>query len=94
MIISNKGMTVIKVIKGSREDVFVDFAVVVNSLKGALVEGGMSSDKAEALIMDMVKVGFEDEENECSGSKQRKDTIDEAVDRLFDAIFHNASKEE
>lgn len=54
----------------------------------------MSSDKAEALIMDMVKVGFEDEENECSGSKQRKDTIDEAVDRLFDAIFHNASKEE
>lgn len=94
MIISNKGMTVIKVIKGSREDVFVDFAVVVHSLKGALVEGGMSSDKAEALIMDMVKIGFEDEENECSGSKQRKDTIDEAVDRLFDAIFHNASKEE
>lgn len=45
-------------------------------------------------VKDMVKVGFEDEENECSGSKQRKDTIDEAVDRLFDAIFHNASKEE
>ena len=66
MIRSNKGMTVIK---GSREDVFADFVVVVNSLKGALVEGGMSSDKAEALIMDMVKVRFEDEENECSGSK-------------------------
>lgn len=54
----------------------------------------MSSDKAEALIMDIVKFGFKYEENECSGSKQRKDTIDEAVDRLFDAIFHNASKEE
>lgn len=49
MIRSNKGMTVIK---GSREDVFADFAVVVHSLKGALVESGMSSDKAEALIMD------------------------------------------
>lgn len=32
MIRSNKGMTVIK---GSREDVFADFAVVVHSLKGA-----------------------------------------------------------
>ena len=53
MIISNKGMTVIKVMEeGSREDVFVDFAVVVHSLKGALVEGGMSSDKAEALVID------------------------------------------
>ena len=41
MIRSNKGMTVIK---GSREDVFADFAVVVHSLKGALVESGMSSD--------------------------------------------------
>ena len=91
MIRSNKGMIVIK---GSREDVFADFAVVVHSLKGALVESGMSSDKAEALIMDIVKFGFKYEENECSGSEQRKDTIDEAVDRLFDAIFHNASKEE
>lgn len=91
MIISNKGMTGIK---GSREDVFADFAVVVNSLKGALVEGGMSSDKAEALIMDMVKVGFEDEENECSGSKQRKDTIDEAVDKLFGVLFGGVIKEE
>lgn len=90
MIGSNKGMTVIK---GSREDVFADFAVVVNSLKGALVEGGMSSDKAEALIMDMVKVGFEDEENECSGSKQRKDTIDEAVDKLFGVLFGGVIKE-
>lgn len=91
MIRSNKGMTVIK---GSREDVFADFAVVVHSLKGALVEGGMSSDKAEALIMDMVKVGFEDEENECSGSKQRKDTIDEAVDKLFGVLFGGVIKEE
>lgn len=91
MIRSNKGMTVIK---GSREDVFADFVVVVNSLKGALVEGGMSSDKAEALIMDMVKVGFEDEENECSGSKQRKDTIDEAVDKLFGVLFGGVIKEE
>lgn len=90
MIRSNKGMTVIK---GSREDVFADFVVVVNSLKGALVEGGMSSDKAEVLIMDMVKVGFEDEENECSGSKQRKDTIDEAVDKLFGVLFGGVIKE-
>ena len=90
MIRSNKGMTVIK---GSREDVFADFAVVVHSLKGALVESGMSSDKAEALIMDMVKVGFEAEENECSGSKQRKDTIDEAVDKLFGVLFGGVIKE-
>lgn len=41
MIRSNKGMIVIK---GSREYVFADFAVVVHSLKGALVESGMSSD--------------------------------------------------
>lgn len=90
MIISNKGMTVIK---GSREDVFTDFAVVVHSLKGELVEGGMSSDKAETLIIDMVKVRFKDEENECAGSKQRKDTIDEAVDRLFDVLFGGVIKE-
>ena len=90
MIRSNKGMTVIK---GSIEDVFADFAVVVHSLKGALVERGMSSDKAEALIMDIVKFGFKYEENECSGSKQRKDTIDEAVDKLFGVLFGGVIKE-
>ena len=91
MIRSNKGMTVIK---GSREDVFADFAVVVHSLKGALVESGMSSDNAEALIMDIVKFGFKYEENECSGSEQRKDTIDEAVDKLFGVLFGGVIKEE
>lgn len=90
MIRSNKGMTVIK---GSREDVFTDFAFVVHSLKGALVESGMSSDKAEALIMDIVKLGFKYEENECSGSEQRKDTINEAVDKLFGVLFGGVIKE-
>lgn len=54
----------------------------------------MSSDKAEALIMDIVKFGFKYEENECSGSEQRKDTIDEAVDKLFGVLFGGVIKEE
>ena len=48
MIRSNKGMIVIK---GSREYVFADFAVVVHSLKGALVESGML-----VLCQDLVQV--------------------------------------
>ena len=41
-----------------------------------------------------VKFGFKYEENECSGSEQRKDTIDEAVDKLFGVLFGGVIKEE
>lgn len=91
MIRSDKGIIVIK---GSKGDVFSDFAVVVRSLKSVLIEGGMSFDKAEAFIRDVVKIGLQDDEDdECCGG-YGKDAVDEAVDGLFDAILHNAQKKE
>lgn len=87
MIKTEKSITEIQ---GELWQVEAEFSGTVKAMKKCLCnQPGMTEEKAEARVMELVKRGLKSEEE----LKKVEERIDKALDRILEAIWHSNKEE-